>query len=137
MPPRSKSRRILPKPSTRRPLNGPREKHNVLIDKRSLRAYGEKNPGQSLDFYTDWFRNKFGYAPHKSTISRAIDLSGKTQVDKGRGQAESSGSNVSRKIKFRQADHPKFGMELMEYLLKHEANIPFSGALIQEIALDL
>ncbi|KAM9911579.1 hypothetical protein OXX80_010190 [Metschnikowia pulcherrima] len=84
MPPRSKSRQILPKPSTKRPLNGPRAKQNVLIDKRSLRAYGEKNPGQSLDFYTDWFRNEFGYASHKSTISRAIDLSGEKQADKGR-----------------------------------------------------
>ncbi|KAM9929887.1 hypothetical protein OXX59_000895 [Metschnikowia pulcherrima] len=82
MPPRSESRRISPKPSTRRPLNGPRVRQNVLIDhKRLLKAFSEKNPGHSLGFYTDWFRNKFGYAPHKSTISRAIDVSGKKQID--------------------------------------------------------
>ncbi|KAM9894859.1 hypothetical protein OXX79_008441 [Metschnikowia pulcherrima] len=138
MPPRSDSRRISPKPSTRRPLNGPRVRQNVLIDhKRLLKAYSEENPGHSLDFYTDWFRNKFGYAPHKSTISRTIDLSGKKQIDKAREQAERFGGNVGKKIKFRQADHPEFEKELMEYLLKHEANVPFSGALIRKIALDL
>ncbi|QBM90131.1 Tc5 transposase DNA-binding domain-containing protein [Metschnikowia aff. pulcherrima] len=128
----------LQKSGTRNSLNRRQGRQSVLIEhKLLLKRYGEENPGHLLSFYSDWFRNKFGYVPHKSTISRSLDLSGKKQMDKEREQAERLGGNFKRKLKFRQAEHPEFEMELLEYLLKHERNVPYTGPMIQEIALKL
>ncbi|KAM9902765.1 hypothetical protein OXX79_003758 [Metschnikowia pulcherrima] len=104
---RSRSCGRLQKSGTKDLLNRRQGRQSVLIEhKLLLKRYGEDNPGHSLSFYSDWFGNKFGYVPHKSTISRTLDLSGKKQMNKEREQAESLGGNFKKKLKFRQAEHP-------------------------------